>query len=48
MGKEDITITPHISALTDIDNAVSCFYNTLKKIENNESLENQVDFSKGY
>ncbi|PHK49340.1 D-2-hydroxyacid dehydrogenase [Staphylococcus edaphicus] len=46
--REDITITPHISALTDIDNAVSCFYNTLKKIENNESLENQVDFSKGY
>ncbi|MGW8047253.1 D-2-hydroxyacid dehydrogenase [Staphylococcus shinii] len=46
--REDVTVTPHISALTDIDDATSCFCNTLKKLENNESVSNQVDFSKGY
>ncbi|WP_426450862.1 D-2-hydroxyacid dehydrogenase [Staphylococcus xylosus] len=46
--RKDVTITPHISALTDIDDAISCFCNTLKKLENNESVSNQVDFSKGY
>lgn len=46
--REDVTVTPHISALTDIDDAISCFCNTLKKLENNESVSNQVDFSKGY
>lgn len=46
--RKDVTITPHISALTDIDEAVTCFYQTLKRIENNESLQNQVDFVRGY
>ncbi|WP_253721369.1 D-2-hydroxyacid dehydrogenase [Staphylococcus sp. NAM3COL9] len=44
----DVTITPHISALTDLDDAISCFCNTLENIERDETLSNQVDFSKGY
>ncbi|WP_436861551.1 D-2-hydroxyacid dehydrogenase [Staphylococcus caeli] len=47
-NRKDVTITPHVSALTDIDEAVTCFYQTLKHIENNESLQNQVDFERGY
>ncbi|SCT38433.1 D-2-hydroxyacid dehydrogenase [Staphylococcus caeli] len=47
-NRKDVTITPHISALTDIDEAITCFYQTLKGIENNEQLQNQVDFENGY
>lgn len=46
--RSDITITPHISALTDIDDAVACFYETLQNIENKNHLNNKVDFQKGY
>ena len=46
--REDIIITPHISAVTDLKEAISCFIDTLSKIEKNEKLLNQVDFSKGY
>lgn len=46
--REDITITPHISAITDLDEAVICFFDTLKKIQQNELLSNMVDVSKGY
>lgn len=46
--REDVTITPHISAITDLDEAVSCFFYTLKKIEKDEVLPNKVDVSKGY
>ncbi|NWK83767.1 D-2-hydroxyacid dehydrogenase [Staphylococcus sp. GSSP0090] len=46
--RNDITITPHISALTDLDEAVTCFYHTLKNIENGEILENRVDLKRGY
>ncbi|MCG7339515.1 D-2-hydroxyacid dehydrogenase [Staphylococcus sp. ACRSN] len=46
--RDDVTITPHISALTDIDDAIACFYETLQKIERGYQLDNKVDFSKGY
>ncbi|MFE8694906.1 D-2-hydroxyacid dehydrogenase [Cytobacillus sp. FJAT-53684] len=46
--RDDIVITPHISAVTDLNEAISCFIDTLKKIENNEELSNKVDFVKGY
>lgn len=46
--RDDITITPHISAITDLDEAVRCFFDTLKKIQQNEALPNKVDVSKGY
>lgn len=44
----DITITPHISALTDIDDAIACFYETLQNIENKKRINNKVNFQKGY
>ncbi|WP_223700962.1 D-2-hydroxyacid dehydrogenase [Sutcliffiella deserti] len=47
-GRRDVTITPHISAVTALKEAVHCFSNTLKNIENNEPLINKVDFEKGY
>lgn len=46
--RDDITITPHISAITDLDEAVTCFFDTLRKIEQKETLPNKVDVSKGY
>ncbi|KQL19509.1 D-2-hydroxyacid dehydrogenase [Cytobacillus solani] len=46
--RDDIIITPHISAVTDLNEAISYFFDTLRKIEKNEKLLNQVDFSKGY
>jgi phosphoglycerate dehydrogenase-like enzyme len=47
-GRDDIIITPHISAVTDLHEAIACFFDTLIKVENNENLHNQVDFYKGY
>jgi phosphoglycerate dehydrogenase-like enzyme len=46
--REDVVITPHISAVTNNDEAVSCFLETLDKVEKNEVLRNKVDFLKGY
>lgn len=46
--RDDIIITPHISAVTELDEAIACFIDTLQKIENNEELANKVDFLKGY
>ncbi|WP_078414621.1 D-2-hydroxyacid dehydrogenase [Priestia abyssalis] len=44
----DITITPHISAVTTPEEAVECFLDTLAKIENDEPLYNQVKTKQGY
>ncbi|WP_456275142.1 D-2-hydroxyacid dehydrogenase [Bacillus sp. AK128] len=46
--RQDVMITPHISAVTELNEATSCFFDTLKKVENNEKLSNKVDFVKGY
>lgn len=46
--RKDVIITPHISAVTDLDEAITCFFDTLKKVENGEELSNKVNFSKGY
>lgn len=46
--RENVFITPHISAVTELDEAIACFLETLKRIENNEKLPNKVDFSRGY
>ncbi|MFB5664076.1 D-2-hydroxyacid dehydrogenase [Alteribacillus sp. HJP-4] len=47
-NRDDIFITPHISAVTELNEAIACFVDTLKRIENNEVLPNKVDLSKGY
>jgi phosphoglycerate dehydrogenase-like enzyme len=47
-GREDMIITPHISAVTDLNEAIACFIDTLRKVENNEPLHNQVNVAKGY
>ncbi|QFT91089.1 Glyoxylate/hydroxypyruvate reductase A [Bacillus sp. THAF10] len=44
----NITITPHISAITTPEEAVTCFLDTLEKIEAGEPLTNRVDVKKGY
>ncbi|WP_121612422.1 D-2-hydroxyacid dehydrogenase [Mesobacillus foraminis] len=46
--REDVTITPHISAVTELDEAIQCFLETLRKVENEEVLPNLVDVGKGY
>lgn len=46
--RDDVVVTPHISAVTELDEAIDCFIETLEKISNNEELPNKVDFSKGY
>ncbi|WP_246943354.1 D-2-hydroxyacid dehydrogenase [Bacillus pinisoli] len=47
-SRPEVIITPHISAVTEIDEAVSCFFDTLNKIEKEEVLDNKVDLVKGY
>ncbi|WP_152657780.1 D-2-hydroxyacid dehydrogenase [Oceanobacillus sp. CFH 90083] len=44
----DITITPHISAVTTAKEAVDCFVDTLRRVESEQVLENKVDIRKGY
>lgn len=47
-ARDDVTITPHISAVTELDEAIHCFLETLQKVENGAHLSNRVDVSKGY
>lgn len=44
----NIYITPHISAVTTPSEGVTCFLDTLKKIETDMVLNNKVDIKKGY
>lgn len=46
--RKDVTITPHISAVTELNEAILCFAQTLHAIESNQPLPNSVDFDKGY
>ncbi|WP_096200650.1 D-2-hydroxyacid dehydrogenase [Bacillus sp. FJAT-45350] len=46
--REDVFITPHISAVTTPEEAVDCFIETLEKIEKGEPLSNKVDVKKGF
>ena len=47
-SRNDVTITPHISAVTDVGEAITCFLDTLQRVENNLELQNKVDFKRGY
>lgn len=47
-SRPDVLITPHISAVTELKEAIECFAQTLHALENEEMVTNQVDFSKGY
>ncbi|MRH44526.1 D-2-hydroxyacid dehydrogenase [Aquibacillus halophilus] len=44
----NVVITPHISAVTTVEEAVSCFLDTLDRIEKNSELKNDVDPLRGY
>ena len=43
-----IQITPHISAVTTLEEGVACFLETLNNIERDQPLINKVDIKKGY
>ncbi|WP_138416642.1 D-2-hydroxyacid dehydrogenase [Aquibacillus sediminis] len=45
---ENVLITPHISAVTTVEEAAECFLDTLNTIENNGVLHNKVDVTRGY
>ena len=47
-SRNDVTITPHISAVTEIGEAITCFLDTLHRVENNFELQNKVDVKRGY
>ena len=44
----NVTITPHISAVTLPNDGVKCFVDTLSKLEKNELIKNKVTIEKGY
>lgn len=44
----NVTITPHISAVTLPNDGVKCFVNTLTKLEKNDIVKNKVVIEKGY
>ncbi|MGG3466826.1 D-2-hydroxyacid dehydrogenase [Neobacillus pocheonensis] len=43
-----VYITPHISAVTTPEEGMACFLETLKNLEENNPLHNQVDIKRGY
>lgn len=43
-----VFLTPHISAVTTPDEGAACFLETLRNIEANKPLQNEVDVKKGY
>ncbi|OPJ60503.1 glyoxylate/hydroxypyruvate reductase A [Clostridium oryzae] len=48
-GKREITITPHIAAITSPEEAVECFLSTLQQLEQDKiDLVNLVDIRRGY
>jgi D-2-hydroxyacid dehydrogenase (NADP+) len=47
--RDDIIITPHISAITSVEEAIECFMVTLEAVENNRHpICNEVTTTKGY
>lgn len=46
--RKDVIITPHISAVTELNEAILCFAQTLQALESNHPVSNSVDFDKGY
>jgi phosphoglycerate dehydrogenase-like enzyme len=46
--RPNVMITPHISAVTELNEAFECFAQTLLALEKEQMVPNQVDFSKGY
>jgi phosphoglycerate dehydrogenase-like enzyme len=46
--RKEVVITPHISAVTELNEAIDCFAQTLHALETNQPLPNQVNFDKGY
>ena len=48
-SRTEIIITPHISAVTSPEEAVKCFLNTIKNVDQERfTLINQVEVDKGY
>lgn len=47
-NQKNVVITPHISAVTTAEEAVTCFLDTLKKVESNQPVPNRVDIKIGY
>jgi len=48
-SRPEIILTPHISAITSPEEAVDCFLNTLKNVDQERlPLNNQVEVDKGY
>ncbi|MRG87826.1 D-2-hydroxyacid dehydrogenase [Salinibacillus xinjiangensis] len=45
---QNVIITPHISAVTTVDEGLECFLETLHNIDQGKPLHNQVDTRKGY
>ncbi|CAG5120804.1 unnamed protein product [Candidula unifasciata] len=43
-----VTITPHVSGITDTSTAVKTFVNNLIRYQNGQPLINQVDLTRGY
>ncbi|PYZ95003.1 dihydrofolate reductase [Salipaludibacillus keqinensis] len=43
-----VTVTPHISAVTTPNEGVDCFLETLDRLEKDQPLLNEVDLSKGF
>lgn len=46
--RPNVMITPHISAVTELNEAIECFAHTLHALEKEQTVPNQVDFTKGY
>ena len=48
-SKPNVVITPHISAITSVEEGIECFVKTLQQLESGEGdLANKVDVTKGY
>ncbi|MHB1654466.1 MAG: NAD(P)-dependent oxidoreductase [Desulfitobacteriaceae bacterium] len=47
-NRPDIVVTPHISAITSLDDAVTCFLRTQEDVEAGIRPENTVDTDRGY
>ncbi|MED4017974.1 D-2-hydroxyacid dehydrogenase [Sutcliffiella cohnii] len=46
--RNDVKLTPHISAVTEISEAITCFLQTFQNLKNEMPLMNRVDITKGY
>ena len=45
---QNITITPHVAAITDVDTSINYIFNKFEQFRKNSKIKSDVDIENGY